>query len=185
MFVILLIIILIIIICMTINENNMMKKCENNSLIIHENVNYDDLYKNVSYCFMLEENLISFDIGLPRNHWEIGLLINDFEGFLISTSSHNCIEVFKGIYDGRYFKYGYKDSLNTKTRIISMSSCKSIRVIDVIREELERIKKHPYRLLYDNCHNNALYQYLNIISEKPPSELIKIVNKKYGFKILT
>lgn len=183
MFKVLLIIVLIIVICMLLNDNNMMKKCENNSLIIHENVDYNDLYKEAIYCFILEENLIYFDIGLPRNHWEIGLLINDKDGFLISTSSHNCIEVFKAQYDGKHFKYGYKNKLDTNARIISMSTCKSIKVIDVLRNELERIKKHPYKLLYDNCHNNALYQYLNIISETPPKELINIVNKKNGFRL--
>lgn len=170
---------------MLLNERAQMKKCENNTIIIHENISYEDLNKEAIYCFMLEENLIGFDIGLPRNHWEIGLLFNENEGVLISTSCHNSIEVFKGSYNGRCFKYGYKNNLNLSTRVISMSQCQNIKIIDIIKLELERIKKHPYRLFYDNCHNNSLYQYLNIISEKPSKELITIANKKIGFRMFT
>ena len=164
----------------------MMSIAENNSIIFHENVDINDMNDNVIFCCLLNEPLIfSMNLGLTRDHWEIGLTTNTNKHFLISTSSSNSIEVFKGQYDGSVFRYGYKNNMDRVTKIISFSKCKPIKIIEILYKELDRIKSHPYKLLYDNCHNNAIYQYLNIIQEIPNKELINIINKKHGFSIFT
>ena len=182
---ILLIVLLIAVLCHFLKSNSQMKTAENNSIILHENVRIDELKGNVVKCFLLEEPLTFIDVGLSRNHWEIGVRTDSENDFLISTSSQNSIEIFKGQFDGRFFRYGYKNKMDRKTNIVCCSECNPIKLTEVIYSELERIKLHPYKLFYDNCHNNAVYQYLNIIGAKPHKELINIVNKKNGFRLFT
>ena len=177
------IIFIIIVICRFMSNFKRMSIAEHHSLIIHENVNINDLNDIAIRCFLLEESICCIDIGLSKNHWEIGILTNKNNGFLISTSSSNAIEVFRGCFDGKHFKYGYEKNMDRKTNIISTSKCNPIKINTIIYSELNRIKNHPYSLLYDNCHNNAMYQYLNIIGEKPNKELINILNRKYGFSM--
>ena len=150
-----------------------MRKELNHSIVIHDGIDFNDLFETSQMVFLLEEPL-SIDVGTNKNHWEIGILTKN-NGFLISTAFTNTIEVFNGKYDGKFFRYGYTETLDRKAKVLSMSPCKELPVVKILKEELERIKKHPYKLLIDNCHNNAIYQYMNIIEGEPPIELLKVL----------
>ena len=152
------------------------------SLILH-GVDTDDLNIVANECYFLEEQLI-FDRDLPRNHWELAIG-NEHKTFLISTCAENGLEVHNACLENGCVRYFYNDARDYTehfANILSYSKIEPIKIKDLINVMLERIKKHPYRLFYDNCHNNALYGYMQF--GVPNNDLVDIVNKKYGIKLL-
>lgn len=158
-------------------------------IVVKNGVDIDKLSQKIDTCYIVEEPLMTVDVGAIRNHWEIGVMTKSLNaacgstGFLLSTSSADAILIYNGFFDGSKFIY-YDDGEVREGRVLAMSKCsKNITVKDIIYDSIERIHKHPYRLFYDNCHNNALYEYLNIIGEIPHKELINIANKGTGWRM--
>lgn len=161
----------------------------NYGIVLKSGVAIEKLTERVDTCFIIEEPLMWIDVGVVRNHWEIGVMCGSSNaargssGFLISTSSSDAILIYNGYFNGSKFVYD-NDGEIREARVLAMSKCsKNITVKDIAYNSIERIRKHPYRLFYDNCHNNALYEYLNIIGEIPHKELINITNTKIGLRM--
>lgn len=148
-------------------------------LVLHD-IETDDLNIVADQCFFLEETLfISNDI--PRNHWELAIG-NDQKMFLISTCAENGVEVFKAKFQQGHIFYAYEDRFDQKANIIGFMKIEPLKVKDLIQRLIRRSKQHRYKLFYDNCHNNALFGYMQF--GVPNERIVNIVNKKYGLKLL-
>lgn len=174
---ILVILILIVGICSQQIELNQVRKAMYHSTILHD-ISPNELNTKITELYLLEETMyISNDI--KRSHWEVGLW-NGKNGFLVSTFRQNGVEVFHGFPSGNKFIYcRYSDLMpEGSANICSNKKIEPITLIDYVNTVIDRIKKHPYSMLYDNCHNNSLYGYM--VYAEPNSNMVDIVNKNYG-----